>query len=248
MTEPAYLRLPSGELQQRAERAWEALRGCHLCPWECKVDRLEGKRGVCHTGAQAFLSGYGPHHGEEPPLSGVRGSGAVFFGYCNLRCVYCQNWEISQTGQGREATVEKLAAAFLELQRLGCHNLNLVTPSHVVPQILAALGVAAQAGLRLPLVYNCGGYESVDTLRLLDGVVDIYMPDMKYSSAAKAKLYSGARDYPRVNQMAVKEMYRQVGDLRLDTQGLAEHGLLVRHLVLPGGLAGSQEVFRFFGR
>lgn len=245
MSEPAYLGLPPGELDRRAEQAFERLRSCDLCPWGCKVNRLEGKLGVCRSTHLACLSGYGPHQGEERPLSGTRGSGTVFFGHCNMRCVFCQNWEISQLGEGREVTSEELAAVFLELQALGCHNINLVSPSHMVAQIVSALAVAIPAGLRLPLVYNSGGYDAVSTLELLDGVVDIYMPDMKYSQTGTAKTYSGAMEYPKVNRAAVKEMHRQVGDLMLDDEGIAVRGLLVRHLVLPGRLAGTAEITRF---
>jgi putative pyruvate formate lyase activating enzyme len=248
MVEAFYLQLPAGELQRRAAQAFERMRSCDLCPWGCKVNRLEGKLGVCRSTTLACLSGYGPHHGEEHPLSGTRGSGTVFFGHCNLRCVFCQNWEISQLAKGREVTSEELVAVFLELQSLGCHNINLVSPSHMVPQILGALAAAVPAGLSLPLVYNSGGYDALSTLQLLDGVVDIYMPDMKYGQAAIAKQFSGVRDYPQINRAAVKEMYRQVGDLVLDEDGIAVRGLLVRHLVLPGRLADTPEVVRFLAK
>lgn len=192
-----------------------------------------------------MVSSFGPHFGEEAPLRGARGSGTIFFAWCNLRCVYCQNWDISHAGEGREVTAEELAGTMLSLQRQGCHNINLVSPSHVVAQILDALTIAAEKGLRLPLVYNTGGYDSPAALALLDGVVDIYMPDLKYGDPAVARKYSKARDYVAINQAALKEMHRQVGDLVVDHRGVARRGLLVRHLVLPNGLAGTEAVLRF---
>jgi putative pyruvate formate lyase activating enzyme len=191
------------------------------------------------------MSSYGPHLGEEDPLRGWRGSGTIFFSRCNLKCQYCQNADISQRDSGRLVEPEELAAAMLELQEHGCHNINFVSPSHVVPQILAGVLIAAKAGLRLPLVYNTGGYDALETLALLDGVIDIYMPDMKYASAVRGRVYSKVRDYPKVNQAAVKEMHRQVGDLQVDERGVAQRGLLVRHLVLPNGLAGTDKIVEF---
>jgi putative pyruvate formate lyase activating enzyme len=208
------------------------------------VDRFE-KRGICRTGVRALVTSFGPHFGEEDPLRGQRGSGTVFFAWCNLECQFCQNYDISQRGEGQETEPEQLAEMMLSLQAQGCHNVNLVSPTHVVPQILAALLIAAEAGLRLPLVYNTGGFDSPLALGLLENVVDIYMPDMKYASSEPARRYSGAPDYPLVNQAAVIEMHRQVGDLTLDESGIARRGLLVRHLVLPGGLAGTGEISRF---
>ncbi|MEZ0396890.1 MAG: radical SAM protein [Anaerolineales bacterium] len=246
--EPAYLRLfHSGELEKRAAEALARLACCDLCAWECKVDRTRpgGKQGVCRTGIRARVSSYNPHHGEEDPLRGWRGSGTIFFTRCNLHCQYCQNFDISQSDAGVEVEPEDLAAIMLELQAVGCHNINFVSPSHVVAQILAALVIAVRQGLRLPLVYNTGGYDSLAALRLLDGVIDIYMPDMKYADARTALYLSKAKDYPAVNQRAVREMHRQVGDLQMDENGIARRGLLVRHLVLPNGLAGTQEVVRF---
>jgi putative pyruvate formate lyase activating enzyme len=245
--EPAYLALHrSGELGRRAALAVRRLASCDLCARSCHVDRLEGARGaVCRTGRRARVASYGPHHGEERPLSGSRGSGTIFFAWCSLRCVFCQNWEISQRGAGVEVEPAELATMMLELQALGCHNLNLVTPSHVVAQVLEALVIAAGAGLRLPLVYNTGGYDSPEALGLLDGVVDISMPDLKYGASGLARRYSHCRDYVEVNQRAVREMHRQVGDLVVDDRGLAVRGLLVRHLVLPGDLAGTDEVLSF---
>lgn len=243
---PAYRSLLiTGELARRVETAYAMLDSCRLCPRNCRANRRSGRPGVCKTGEKARLASYGPHSGEEPPISGRRGSGTVFFSRCNLRCIYCQNFDISQADAGPEVEPEELAAAFLELQAVGCHNINLVSPTHVVPQILAAVLLAAQAGLRLPLVYNTGGYDSLETLALLDGVVDIYMPDMKYADAKTAHMLSGVKNYPHANRAAVKEMHRQVGDLTLDEHGLAVRGLLVRHLVLPNRLAGTAEIARF---
>jgi putative pyruvate formate lyase activating enzyme len=242
----AYLYLlENGELKQRVEKAREGLKNCMTCAWECKVDRLAGELGICQTGERAYVSSYGPHLGEEDPLRGWRGSGTIFFSRCNLRCQFCQNHEISQAQTGYPVDAIHLAEIMLELQVMGCHNINLVSPSHVVPQILAALLVAAKAGLTLPLVYNTGGYDSLETLKLLDGVVDIYMPDMKYASERIARSYSKIPHYPQTNQAAVLEMHRQVGDLQLDAHGIARRGLLVRHLVLPNDLAGTEEIVRF---
>jgi putative pyruvate formate lyase activating enzyme len=248
--EPAYLALHRGrELENRAHAAVARLQSCDLCARYCRVDRLASARGaVCRTGRFARVASYGPHHGEETPLRGWRGSGTIFFGWCNLRCVFCQNWEISQREAGLEVTPRRLASMMIELQELGCHNINLVTPSHVVAQVLEALPLAVEAGLRLPLVYNTGGHDSPEALALLDGVVDIYMPDLKYGSSELARRYSRVREYVSVNQAAVREMHRQVGDLRLDERGLAVRGLLARHLVLPDDLAGTEQVLAFIAR
>jgi putative pyruvate formate lyase activating enzyme len=245
--EPAYLRLlRTGELHDRTRQAWARLADCDLCPRDCHVDRRLTTRGaVCRTGERAVLASFGPHFGEERPLVGTNGSGTVFFAWCNLRCQFCQNYEISQRGAGEAVGPGALAAVMLRLQTLGCHNINLVTPSHVVPQILAAVLAAAEQGLRLPLVYNTGGYDALVSLRLLDGVVDIYMPDMKYADEALARTYSKVRNYPAINRAAVREMHRQVGDLVVDEDGVARRGLLVRHLVLPAGIAGTAEIVRF---
>jgi putative pyruvate formate lyase activating enzyme len=243
---PSYLNLLDEDLlADRVVEAYRHLSICDVCAWECPVDRRAGKLGVCRTGELARTSSYGPHFGEESPLSGTRGSGTIFFTRCNLRCQYCQNHDISQTDRGDEVEPESIAVMMLELQSRGCHNINFVSPSHVVPQILAAVLIAAQAGLRIPLVYNTGGYDSMGMLELLDGVIDIYMPDMKYSDPVVAKRYSRIPDYPQINQTAVKEMHRQVGDLSVDKDGIAVRGLLVRHLVLPDNLAGTDEVVRY---
>lgn len=243
--EPAYLQLlRSGDFEERVRAAQAALRDCALCPWACHVDRTQ-KIGFCRTGAEAIVSSAFPHMGEEDPLTGVNGSGTIFFAQCNMRCQFCQNYEISQLGQGQPVSAERLAGMMLRLQAAGCHNINFVSPTHVIPQIIAAVYLAAQEGLRIPLVYNTGGYDAVEGLRLLDGIIDIYMPDMKYADAALAQKYSKIRDYPRHNRAAVREMHRQVGDLQLDEQGIATRGLLVRHLVLPEGIAGTAEIVRF---
>jgi putative pyruvate formate lyase activating enzyme len=201
--------------------------------------------GICKTGDLATVSSYGPHLGEENPLRGFRGSGTIFFTRCNLRCQYCQNHDISQTDSGQEIEPEELATIMLDLQEQGCHNINFVSPSHVVPQIIAGVLLAAQAGLRLPLVYNTGGYDSLSTLKSLDGIIDIYMPDIKYADARIGQRYSKVPNYPQVNQIAIKEMHRQVGDLQLDRRGIATRGLLVRHLVLPNNLAGTDQIVNF---
>ncbi|HIE39310.1 MAG TPA: radical SAM protein [Anaerolineales bacterium] len=243
--EAAYLALlRSGELRKRVQTAYERLHDCDFCGRQCHIDRYE-QVGSCRTGVRAVVSSFGPHFGEEDPLRGYRGSGTIFFAWCNLNCQYCQNYDISQLGHGEEVEPEDIASMMLALQDRGCHNINLVSPTHVAAPILAALLIAAEAGLRLPLVWNTGGYDSLEALQLLDGVVDIYMPDMKYADAEAGYRYSRVRQYPAVNQAAVKEMHRQVGDLVLDKQGIALRGLLVRHLVLPDRLAGTAEVTRF---
>lgn len=243
---PSYIALhESGKLQQRADRALELLRECSVCPRECGADRTEHTECFCGGGEQALVCSAAPHFGEERPLVGSGGSGTIFFAGCNLGCVFCQNNEISHGREGREVSAAELANTMTGLQRRGCHNINFVSPSHVVPQILAALGRAVEQGLSVPLVYNTGGYDSPKTLRLLDGVIDIYMPDAKYADAEVAKRLSGAADYPRVMRAALTEMHRQVGDLQIDDRGIATRGLLVRHLVMPNGLAGTTEIMRF---
>jgi len=237
----------SGELAERTRQACSLLKSCRLCGHTCEVDRLAGLLGKCGTGSQAVVSNYGPHFGEESPLVGRQGSGTIFFTNCNLKCVYCQNYTISQLGEGTTVSSKALAQMMLDLQRRGCHNINLVSPTHQVPQILEALELAVAGGLSLPLVYNTGGYDSPEVLEILDGIVDIYMPDMKYSDEATARRLSGAKDYPQVNQSAVKEMHRQVSDLALDEQGVALRGLLVRHLVLPSQTGGDREGGAFPG-
>ncbi|MBP1152878.1 MULTISPECIES: radical SAM protein [Methylocaldum] len=241
--------LESGELEQRVRIARQHLKSCDLCARYCRVDRLRTTQGaVCRTGERAVVYSYGPHYGEEDVLRGWNGSGTIFFSWCNLRCEFCQNWEISQKGEGREVEPDELAAMMLDLQARGCHNINFVTPSHVVAQILEATLIAARRGLTLRLVYNTAGYDSPEALALLDGIIDIYMPDMKYGDSVIAHRYSHVRNYWEVNRAAVKEMYRQVGNLRLAENGLAYRGLLVRHLILPAGLAGTEKVLKFIAR
>lgn len=235
----------SGELGRRKDEAWERLKVCDLCAHECGVDRPAGKRGVCKSGDTVQISSYGPHFGEEDPLVGTHGSGTIFFTGCNLQCVFCQNWDISHMRLGHTVSTAELAGMMLELQDMRCHNINLVTPTHYMPHILAALVIACEGGLELPLVYNCGGYESLAALKLLDGVIDIYMPDVKYADPKVGLLFSRAKDYPKVVKAALKEMHRQVGDLLIDEDGIAWRGLLVRHLVLPEGLAGTREIVHF---
>ncbi len=228
----------------RLEKLRRTFDPCVQCPRACRARRLQDEVGECGVGRHALVSSYGPHFGEEPVLVGTRGSGTVFFAGCNLRCVYCQNYEISQWRLGNPVGARELAAIFLRIQAMGCHNLNLVTPSHVVYPIVEALELARAEGFRLPVVYNTSAYDSVATLQLLDGLVDIYMPDTKYMDPEKAARYSGRRDYPRVMQKALKEMHRQVGDLVI-RNGLAVRGLLVRHLVLPNGLSDTRRVIDF---
>jgi putative pyruvate formate lyase activating enzyme len=247
--EAAYLSLHRrGDLALRVERALELLRNCRVCPRHCRVNRLDNKFAVCRTGRYTPVSSYSPHHGEEDCLRGWRGSGTIFFSGCNLRCVFCQNFDISWRVQGSPTPPRKLAAMMLELQACGCHNINLVTPEHVVPQILEALPFAIEGGLRLPIVYNTSGYDSMESLELLDGVVDIYMPDFKYWDSGMARKYSRAPDYPQVVRGVLKEMHRQVGDLVIDEDGLAKRGLLIRHLVMPDDIAGTGEVMRWIAQ
>jgi putative pyruvate formate lyase activating enzyme len=250
--EPAYLALQrSGELARRAARAIAALACCNHCPRRCGANRLGGETGECATGRHARVVSYGPHHGEEDvlrgraPAEGGSGSGTIFFLQCNLHCVFCQNFDISHGAGGRALPPEGFAEVLLELQALGCHNLNFVTPSHVVPQILEALPLAIEHGLRLPLVYNTSAYDAIETLRLLDGVVDVYMPDLKLWDPELARRYLDAEDYPAVARAALREMHRQVGVLQVDEHGLARRGVLVRHLVMPGGVAGTRDAMAF---
>ena len=245
-SQPAYIKLlKDGELKIRARLLQDHLKSCDLCPRACGVNRFQGEIGVCGVGKLAWVTSYGPHFGEEDPLRGWKGSGTIFFSGCNMNCIFCQNADISQTLSGEMITPERLAHMMLELENRGCHNINLVSPTHVSSQILQAVYLAAQLGLRLPIVYNSGGYDSVKILELLDGVIDIYMPDMKYSDSKKGEKYSGVPNYPTANQLAVLEMHRQVGDLELTDRGVASRGLLVRHLVLPDDLAGSSEILNF---
>ncbi len=232
-------------IQSRRNLANKLLESCSLCPRQCGVNRLNGETGFCGMGADLVVSSDNLHHGEEPPISGSCGSGAIFLTGCNLGCIFCQNYPISHLGHGNVMGPPELARRMLRLQERGAHNINFVTPTHFAPQIMEALGLAFEAGLDIPIVYNCGGYESLDMLRLWDGIVDIYMPDMKYSDPAAAEQYSSASDYPEANRAAIREMHRQVGNLQLDKDGIAKKGLLIRHLVLPENIAGTADVLHF---
>lgn len=244
--EAAYLRAHrAGFLPERIDKAFALLESCTLCPRRCRVNRLKGELGTCRAGYLPEVSSYSPHFGEERPLVGLHGSGTIFLTHCNLRCSFCQNYSISHLDEGQEVSFERLARMMLELQDLGCHNINFVTPTHYVPQILKALPAAIDLGLKVPLVYNSSGYDSLAELELLDGIFDIHMPDFKFARSGPAKEYCEANDYPQVARSAIKEMHRQVGDLVLDERGIARRGLLVRHLVLPEGLADTDEVVRF---
>lgn len=243
---PNYLRLyESGELEKRVEKALRDLESCRVCPWECGVNRLKDETKVCRVGRYARVSSYFAHFGEEDCLRGWNGSGTIFFSWCNLRCVFCQNYDISQAEAGREVSPQRLADMMLELQEMGCHNINWVTPEHVAPQILEALPYAIRGGLRLPIVYNTSAFDSLESLHLMDGIVDIYMPDFKYWSEDKSKRYLKMPKYPAVARAVFKEMFRQVGNLVIDHDGLARRGLLVRHLVMPGETGETREIMRF---
>ena len=244
--EPAYLALHrTGELRRRAAEAVERLSHCLVCPRDCGVDRIANKTAACHTGRYAQVSSYFAHRGEENCLRGWGGSGTIFFSMCNLRCVFCQNYDISQAERGPETSPVRLAEMMLELQAQGCHNVNFVTPEHVVPQILEALPLAVERGLRLPIVYNTSAYDSMDSLHLLDGIVDIYMPDFKFWDPALSLRYVKAKDYPEAARRNIREMHRQVGPLKFDEEGLAKRGVLVRHLVMPGEIAGTESIMSF---
>ena len=235
----------SGELLNRVREAFQRLKSCDLCPHNCGVNRLKDERGICCAGLKPKIASANVHTGEEPPISGAKGSGTIFLSGCSLKCRFCQNFPISQLGNGEELTTTALAGRMLRLQRHGAHNINFVTPTHFIPQILAALWLAIPQGFRLPIVWNSSGYEKADLLRLLDGVVAIYLPDMKYSDDATAMRLSSAPGYCDINRSAVREMFRQVGHLQLDEQGVATKGLIIRHLVLPEGLAGTRDTLRW---
>ena len=271
---PAYLNLAQKDWKQRIDKAYQFLGKCQVCPRKCGVNRLKNERarpprlppafelpkasragrlgevgrGFCHLGNQPMVSSFHPHFGEEACLVGQHGSGTIFFTHCNLACVYCQNYDISQLGYGKEVSPERLTEMMIALQKLGCHNINLVTPTSQVPQILASLPSAIQKGLKIPLVYNSNAYDSAETLRLLDGIVDIYMPDAKYSDDKIAIKYSSAPNYFAIMKKAIGKMHRQVGDLIINQDGLAVRGLLIRHLVLPNGLAGTQKIMEFLAK
>ena len=249
MIQAGYLTLhEQGKLTGRIAKARELLAPCRVCPRQCKVDRLADEKGICRTGAHAVVSSYGPHFGEESPLVGSGGSGTIFLTNCSLLCVFCQNYDISHLGHGVETGEGQLASMMVSLQRQGCHNINFVTPSHVVPQIIAALPKAIEKGLTVPLVYNSSGYDRVETLKFLEGIFDIYMPDLKFWTKESGKQYAKAPDYAEVAKRAILEMHRQVGDLVMDTEGVAVKGLVVRHLVMPGGLDETREILQFLAR
>ncbi len=246
--EPAYLRLGVEEIGRRATEAISALASCQVCPRNCRVDRLQDKTAVCKSGRYARVGSYFRHFGEEDCLRGWKGSGTIFFSWCNLRCVFCQNFDISQKGDGNAVAPKQLAGMMLELQARGCHNVNFVTPEHVVPQILEALPLAVRGGLGLPIVYNTSAYDSLESLRWMEGIVDIYMPDFKVWDGAVAKRYLKAPDYPEAARAAIREMHRQVGPLVMDDDGLAKRGLLVRHLVMPGMLEETRRITTWLAR
>jgi len=243
---PSYVRLSqNGELEVRIKMLKDRLKSCIICPHRCMVDRQINEKGFCRAGADMVIDGYGPHFGEEDVLVGTNGSGTIFFSFCTLQCVFCQNCEISHYGEGYEVTAPRLAEIMLSLQKRGCHNINLVSPSHYAPQIVESINLAAKDGLSLPIVYNTGGYDDIDTLRLLDGIIDIYMPDIKFGDNEKAKKYTRSAKYYDIAKAAVKEMHRQVGNLKLDGRKIAYKGLLIRHLVMPENLSDTDKVLEF---
>ena len=246
MFESSYLRLyESRELDGRIDSLYKILESCELCPRKCGANRLEGKKGYCRSGKELTISSFGPHFGEEPEITGRNGSGTIFLTNCNLLCIFCQNYDISHLCYGEMVSIGEAAEMMLNLQSRGCHNINLVTPTHYTPQLVKTISVAAGRGLKLPIFWNCSGYESVETIKLLDGIVDIYKPDMKYSGSEPAKKYSNAPDYFERCKEAVREMHRQVGDLKVSNKGIAYRGLLIRHLVLPNNLSGSEKILEF---
>jgi len=246
---PRYLQVyKSGKLEEIIEELEKLLEACSLCPRKCGVNRLKDEKGFCRTGLKPKVCSYLPHYGEEPPISGKNGSGTIFFSYCNMACVYCQNYEFSQLGQGRELEFDELAQIMLKLQAMGCHNINLVTPTHVLPPILRALKIAIEKGLKIPLVYNTGGYELKEVIKLLEDIVDIYLPDMRYADNEMAIKYSSAPNYPKYNQEAVKQMHRQVGLAQINKKGIIEKGLIIRHLVLPNDISGTEKVMQFIAQ
>lgn len=245
---PSYLNISKRELALRIEKLFKVLEKCQICPRKCQVNRLKKEKGFCQLGELPMVSAYHPHFGEESVLVGTSGSGTIFFTSCNLTCVYCQNYEISQLRMGKEISFERLADLMIELQNLGCHNINLVTPTPQVPQILKALQIAIEKGLKLPLIYNTNAYDSIKTLKLLEGIIDIYMPDAKYSDDEISFKYSNIPNYFETMKAVIKEMHSQVGDLIINEKGIALRGLLIRHLVLPNNLAGSEKIFQFLAK
>jgi putative pyruvate formate lyase activating enzyme len=245
-SKPVYLKTYSqGLLKEKTIKSLNLLEKCTLCPRKCGVNRMLNEKGFCQTGKHALVAVCTPHFGEEAPLVGTRGAGTIFFSFCNLKCVFCQNYHVSHNGEGKPVSDTELADMMMSLQQAGCHNINFVTPSHVVPQILCALEKAIEKGLTVPLVYDTSGFDSVETLKLLEGVIDIYMPDFKFWNPQIAGRFCDAPDYPEVVKRAVVEMHRQVGDLIMDESGIAQHGLIIRHLVMPGGMAQTREVMAF---
>ncbi|MCM8762924.1 MAG: radical SAM protein [Candidatus Omnitrophica bacterium] len=243
---PSYLELyRNAKLDEVIDRVYRLLESCAICPRLCRVNRLKDKKGFCRTGLKPKVYAAFPHYGEEPPISGDRGSGTIFFSNCNLRCIYCQNYRFSQKGEGREIEIQELAELMLKLQEKGCHNINLVTPTHVMPQILSALKSAISGGLEIPIVYNTSGYELPEIIKNLEGIVDIYLADMRYADSAMAGKYSGADNYPRYNRASIKEMHRQVGIAKINKEGIIESGLIIRHLVLPHNISGTHQILRF---
>lgn len=243
---PSYIKLyETGELESRSDKLNDILESCTLCPHNCLVNRQKGEYGKCRAGDTAVVSSAGPHFGEEPPLVGINGSGTIFFAHCNLVCIFCQNYSISHLDEGVETGVEDISAHMLNLQRFGCHNINLVTPTHFVPQIVEAVLIAVGRGFEIPIVYNCGGYENVETLKMLEGIIDIYMPDAKFFDDEMASELTNAGDYSVHMKKALAEMYRQVGDLKISRQEIAEKGILVRHLVMPGMTEDSKRILKF---
>ncbi len=243
--QPVYKKMPLNELKKRAALALEKLADCTVCAQHCHVNRLKGEKGICRAGRKAVVASYGRHMGEERVLVGENGSGTIFFSYCNLACQFCQNCDISQEGRGREVTADELCDIMLYIQDMGCENINFVSPSHFVPQILEALTLAVSKGLNLPLVYNTGGYDDLETIKLLDGIIDIYMPDIKFAADETGKKYASAPKYFTVAREVIKEMHRQVGDLQINEANIAVKGLLVRHLVMPNNIAGTEKLMQF---
>lgn len=244
--QPSYLNLlKNGSLKEKADSALKMLKNCEICPRKCKINRLNDQKGFCKTGLKPVIYNYLPHFGEEPPISGTNGSGTIFFSNCNMGCIYCQNYEFSQLNNGREVEFEDLAGFMLRLQDKKCHNINLVTPTHVMPQIINALYIAAQKGLKIPVVYNTGGYELPEIIDFLNGVIDIYLPDMRYADNEPAKKYSKTPDYPLYNQTSIKKMHNQVGTASLDRNGIIIKDLIIRHLVLPENISGTKKIMEF---
>lgn len=246
---PSYLKdFYNSTLSKKIEESYKLLENCQICPRKCRVNRLNNEKGFCRVGLNPKVCSYMPHRGEEPAISGNRGSGTIFFSYCNLKCIYCQNYHFSQEGEGEEITIEKLSDFMLELQKIGCHNINLVTPTHFMPQILRALKIAIEKGLKIPLVYNTSGYELPEIIKILNGIIDIYLVDMRYADNKNALKYSQAQDYPHYNQESVKEMYRQVGESEFDENKIIRKGLIIRHLVLPENISGAEKIMQFISK